>query len=99
MRRFRLTARALGRLYEIGRYTKNEWGVTQRDAYLQALDNRFQTLAAMPYMGKPRPELSLDLYSALEKTHVIFYTITDDEIQIVDILHQQMEPALHLYTQ
>jgi toxin ParE1/3/4 len=96
MPRFRLTPPALASLKSIGRYTGRMWGKTQRDKYLRALDRRFHELAKSPGKGRSRDELWKGLRSYREGKHVIFYFAERKEIIIADILHERMEPSLHL---
>ncbi len=93
---FRLTLRARQRLREIGRDTQKTWGVDQRNKYLTELDKGFHDLAVRPDKGRAREELAAGLFSFHLKSHVVYYYIQSDHIQIVDILHERMEPRLHL---
>ena len=44
-RRYRVTPRAQHDLINIARYTERNWGKTQRNIYLKAIEARFQWLA------------------------------------------------------
>lgn len=57
---FRVTPRAQEDLINIGLYTIRQWGVKQRNKYLQELDGRFQWLAGNPKLGKTRPDIEED---------------------------------------
>ncbi len=96
MAKFRLTEPAKIHLKEIGRYTLRLWGKHQRNDYLGALDARFHILAVSPKQGQSRDEIHPDLRSWHEGSHVIFYLVRKQEIQIVGILHEKMDPILHL---
>jgi plasmid stabilization system protein ParE len=43
-----------------------------------------------------RPELNVDCFSYFVGSHTIYYRITTGQIQIIDVLHQSIEPARHL---
>ena len=96
MPHFRLTPLALASFKSIGRYTGQIWGKAQRDKYLRALDRRFHDLAKSPGKGRARDELWKGLRSHREGKHVIYYFVEKKEIVIADILHERMEPSLHL---
>jgi toxin ParE1/3/4 len=96
MSRFRLTPAARQRLKIIGRDTQKVWGLAQRNKYLAELDKGFHDLAIRPDKGRARFEVSADLFSFHLNSHVIFYYIRPAHIEIVDILHERMEPLLHL---
>lgn len=93
---FRLTQAARQRLKIIGRDTEKTWGIAQRNTYLAQLDKGFHDLANRPDKGRARHEVVADLFSFHLNSHVVFYYIKPDHIQIVDILHERMEPRLHL---
>lgn len=93
---FHLTHAAKASLRSIGRYTEAKWGKTQRNTYLYALDNCFHTIAQFPMKGRARDELFASLRSYHEGKHVIFYLPHREDIIIVDILHERMDPSLHL---
>lgn len=57
MGNYRLTPRALEDLKSIGRYTLRQWGVRQRNQYLQDLDQRFKWLVEQPQLGKHRSDI------------------------------------------
>ncbi len=90
---FRLTPRAKDDLMSIGRYTLRKWGKKQRNRYLHELDERFQWLAEQPHMGKHRPDIEVDenYYCYLQGSHIIFYLIHDEGIDIIGIPHQSMD--------
>lgn len=87
-RRFRITPRALADLHDIGRYTAENWGKTQRDTYLAEIDARFAWLAQNPRAGKQRDDVAAGYYSFPQGSHVIFYLIGEDAIGIP---HKQMD--------
>jgi toxin ParE1/3/4 len=93
---FRLTPDAEARLEAIGNYTEQNWGYTQREKYLLAMDACFQRLAAKPMQGRERHDLREGLYSYPQGSHVIYYLVRNEYIIIVDILHESMEPGLHM---
>ena len=96
MSAFHLSQAARESLKSIGRYTEKMWGRAQRKKYLEALDNRFHDLAAAPEKGRSREALIPGLRSYQEGHHIIFYIVDTEGIIIADILHERMEPALHL---
>lgn len=51
MPKFRLTAKAVDDLRQIGRYTEATWGRKQRNRYLSKIDAAFQLLAGNPEAG------------------------------------------------
>jgi len=96
MYNYTLRKTAKENLEEIGRYTQKKWGVDQRNKYLLQLSKRFVWLAENPLFGKEREEIKSGYLSYNEGSHVIFYIIKDNSIDILAILHESMEPKRHL---
>jgi toxin ParE1/3/4 len=88
---FRLTPRAVEDLRAIGRYTRQQWGRKQRDDYLNAIDQRFTWLAQNPHRGCLRNDVASDYYSLPQASHIIFYLVRKNGIDIIGILHQSMD--------
>ncbi|MBV6415844.1 MAG: Toxin ParE1 [Steroidobacteraceae bacterium] len=88
---FRLAPRAYDDLKNIARYTRQQWSEAQREKYLRALDARFRWLAEHPQSGKHRPEIAEGYFSFPQGSHVIFYLIGKDDIDIIGVPHKQMD--------
>jgi len=90
-RKYRITTRAHDDLKNIGIYTEQSWGKTQRNAYLKEIGMRFQWLAENPLLGKHRAEICEGYYSFPHGQHVVFYLIDNDIINIIGIPHKEMD--------
>lgn len=88
---FRVTPRARDDLKNIGRYTLKSWGTKQRDTYLKSLDRRFAWLAEHPRLGKHRPDIGEGYYCFPQGSHLVFYTLREDGIDIIGVPHQEMD--------
>ncbi|MBL4608673.1 MAG: type II toxin-antitoxin system RelE/ParE family toxin [Pseudomonadales bacterium] len=93
---YKLRQAAKEDLEEIARYTKNEWGVKQRDKYLHALSKHFALLGDNPKLGRRRTEIKTGYYSSDYESHVVFYLICENHIEILGVLHKSMIPKRHL---
>jgi len=96
MKGFKLTLAAKEDLKEIARYTQNKWGKEKRDLYLTSLNNKFIWLAENPQVGRTRTEIKQGYMSYPEGKHIIFYRPKRTEIEILAILHQNMDFMQHL---
>lgn len=96
---FRLTPRAYDDLKNIARHTLQQWGEAQRHHYLSALDERFGWLAEHPYRGKHRPDIHNGYYCFPHASHLIFYLIRTDGIDIIGVPHKRMDALHHLSDQ
>lgn len=96
MPHFVLSPQATERLKQISLYTLENYGEQQRKKYLGLLREAMQTVAKNPEKGKERPEIKAGYYSISAGRHHIYYRVRDDHIEVIDVLHQSMEPLLHL---
>jgi len=87
---YRVTPRAFADLAAIARYTVAVWDESQRDAYLEAIEQRFSWLAKQPMAGRSRPEINERYRSFPEGSHVIFYIVREDGIDIIGVPHRSM---------
>ena len=93
---FKLTPHALKDLRDIARYTEIQWGRRQRTQYLIELDQRFQWLSVNPDLAMNRDEVKLGYLSYPQGKHIIFFRKTRNQIEILSILHRNMDVKRHL---
>ena len=92
MGKYHLTNKAVEDLSDIWNYTADTWSERQADLYYEMLVGFCQYLADNPEFGKNYDEIAEDLYGFRANKHVIFYrTISQNEIEIVRILHGSMD--------
>ena len=91
-----LTRAAQRDLLDIGRSTQRSWGRQQRVLYLAVIDKTFRLLAEHPGIGIDCSEIRPRYRKHPCQKHVIYYTVMDDSILIVRILHCAMDPVRHL---
>ena len=96
MSRYTLSPQAQNSILQIAEYTLENYGKVQRKKYLGLLRDKMRLVAKSPAMGKERPEIKAGYYSIRAEKHFIYYRIADSGIEIIDVLHQAMEPRLHI---
>ena len=96
MAKYILSPQAQRSLQDIRAYTLEHFGKQQTTAYLKILKKHMKDLAATPTRGKERDEIKVGYYSSFIGSHTIYYRIADVHIEIIDVLHQSMEPMRHL---
>lgn len=69
------------------------WGSDQLGPYLRALNARFEWLAEQPLAGRERDDVHPGYRSFPEGSHVIFYLVVDDGIDIIGIPHKSMDTS------
>ena len=72
------------------------WGDAQKRKYLEELNSGIRTLGHMPGLGMERAEISEGLRQYVIGLHVVYYRDFERHIRIVRILHQSMDPEMHL---
>ena len=77
-------------------YSFQQWSESLADLYLAALENGITQLAKEPENGKRRDSLREGYWSKRIEHHVVFYTFTDTEVRIRQVLHEVMDPGLHV---
>lgn len=96
MAKYILSPQAQNSLQDIRDYTLEHFGKLQTTAYLEMLQKHMKDLAATPTRGKERDEIRAGYYSSFIGSHTIYYRIVDTYIEVIDVLHQSMEPMRHL---
>lgn len=96
MPKYVLSPEAKKSLLQISYYTLNNHGETQRKKYLKSLRDKMRHISKSPDLRLKRDEIKVGYYSVCVEKHFIYYRITEIQIEIIDILHQSMEPRLHL---
>lgn len=97
MATFKLTTNAQNSLCGIKLYSAQNFGDRQTAIYIEKIYEKMKAAAEKPERGKRRDDLIEGLNSINAGSHVIYYTVKDTHIDIVDVLHQRMEPRLHLF--
>ena len=92
MARYHLTNKAAEDLAEIWNYTYDEWSENQADKFYFLLLDSCQEIAKNPNRGKKYDKVTEKLLGYKSNQHIIFYTIlSNDEIEIIRILHGRMD--------
>lgn len=91
-----LSLQAQNSLKQISRYTRENFGERQKRKYLKLLRDKMRSAAKSPDKGQKRSEIKEGYYSIRAGKHHIYYRIKETHIDIIDVLHQSMEPELHI---
>lgn len=91
-----LSPEAQQSLKEIKSFSVRNFGEQRAKTYLEQILTRFRELAANPALGKKRNELNVGYYSSFIGSHTIYYRTNSNLVEIIDVLHQSMEPTRHL---
>jgi len=92
MAKYRFTNKAVDDLTQIWNYTLNKWSEKQADIYYSMLIENCKEIASNPDLGKCYFEIREDLLGFKAGHHIIFYReIEENRIEILRILHEQMD--------
>jgi toxin ParE1/3/4 len=95
MPKYLLSPQAQQSLIQISHYTLDNYGQQRKKKYLKMLRTRMRTAAKSPEKGQKRNDVKVGYYSLRAEKHHIYYRIRDTHIEIIDVLHQSMQPKLH----
>lgn len=93
---YKFTVQAKLDLDEIRDYTLETWGADQAYLYVGKLRGGFESIDHDPGVGKDRRELLAGMRSLAVGSHTVFYIQEAGVVIIVRILHQRMDPHLHM---
>lgn len=109
MARLRISSPASRDLKHILEVSLDRWGKVARDRYAALLAAALKAIAGDPHgrATRDRAQLvagvrSLHLRNVRgagrvrDPVHVVFFRLHEDVVEIVRVLHERMEPALHL---
>lgn len=83
--------RAILDLEEIWFYTYTNWSKEQADRYHLLITKEIEFLSGKPVSGKIIDHVRNGYWSSKVKSHYIFYRYSQNELEIVRILHENMD--------
>ena len=78
-------------LEEIWLYTFQTWSIEQADRYHSLIVKEIEFLATNSLSGKKQDHLRKGYRSTKVKSHIIFYKVSGTELEIIRILHENMD--------
>jgi len=90
---YRISGEASQDIENIWLYTFENWSIDQADRYFNLIMNEIEYIAKNPKSGKDYSKVRAGYFRSRIKSHSIFYKINrkNEEIEIIRILHQQMD--------
>lgn len=93
---YNLSVEAANDIASIYEYSIEQFGLKRAGAYMADMQDRFQSLANNPSLGRDASELVSGIRRFVSDSHVIFYAPTDNGILVVRVLNQSMDFEQHL---
>ena len=83
-------------LTNIRQFSIDNWGNITASNYLSYLENQLKLLRDHSQIGTPCPEFQPGVRSRACKSHVIYYRVDKQSVEIIRILHGHQDPTYHL---
>lgn len=88
---FVISKRAVSDLEEIWLYTLEKWSVEQADRYYSLIFDEINYICKNSSSGKPKEHIRKGYRASKVKSHLIFYKVVNNTIEIIRILHERMD--------
>jgi toxin ParE1/3/4 len=96
MKGYVVSPRAHADIDEIWEYTADRWGIDQAERYVRTLQFAVETIARDPQKGRSCDDIRQGYRKYRVGSHVPFYRVTPQGVDIVRVLHQRMDFSQHL---
>lgn len=91
-----LTSKAKSDLSHIWDYTLAEWGIDQAEKYVRELWEAMQSQALDSSPSADIGDVRAEYRKVISGSHVVFFKLSVDGIDVIRILHQRMDFERHL---
>ena len=96
MNRYLLSPAAQADVEQIWAFSVDRWGRDQAEKYLREIQRGIDRAADNPMIGRVCDEVRSGYRRHPVGSHVLFYRVEGNMIDVVRILHKRMEMDLHL---
>lgn len=93
---YRLSPAAQQDLSAIWDYTQERWDATQAEIYIFEMRAAIERIAADPHRGRTCSDIREGYRRYSIGSHLIFYVVGADSVDVIRILHQRMDAGRHL---
>jgi toxin ParE1/3/4 len=88
---FVISKKAVADLEEIWLYTVEKWSIEQADRYYNLIVDEINYICKNINAGKSMEHVRKGYRASKVKSHLIFYRVLNDTIEIIRILHERMD--------
>lgn len=81
---------AISDLEEIWLYTEEKWSVEQANRYYQLIMDEISYICRNGQARKSMEHIRKGYFASKVKSHLIFYRVENDIVEIIRILHERM---------
>lgn len=93
---YRLTPAAQRDLSSIWDFTEERWDGRQAETYLREIQSAIERIAEDPSRGRSCDGIRGGYRQYGIGSHLLFYVESPGGVDVIRILHQRMDPGLHL---
>lgn len=88
---FVISKKVVSDLEEIWLYTVEKWSVQQADRYYNLIFNEINYISKNSNAGKSMEHVRKSYRASKVNSHLIFYRVINDTIEVIRILHERMD--------
>ena len=88
---FVITKMAVSDLAEIWLYTVEKWSVEQADRHYNLIFEEINYICKNTNTGKSMEHVRKGYRASKVKSHLIFYRVLNDTVEVIRILHERMD--------
>jgi toxin ParE1/3/4 len=96
MMNYVLSPRAQADIDEIWEYSADRWDIDQANRYVFEIRRAIEVVASDPRRGRSCDDIRRGYRRFSAGSHVLFFRIVADKIDVVRVLHQSMDFRRHL---
>ena len=93
---YALSPAARADIEEIWDYTVRQWGEAQAERYTRNIRDTCKALGDGTLSGRSAEDIRAGYYKAAVGSHVLFYRVRPNVVEIVRILHRNMDVGRHI---
>ncbi|MGB0429050.1 MAG: type II toxin-antitoxin system RelE/ParE family toxin [Bacteroidia bacterium] len=91
MAKYTFSQKAIKDLNSIWNYTVETWSEKQADKYYNIIVRQIDEISKNPQLGRSYYEVEENLLGLKVQKHIIFYQIKENTIEVIRVLHAQMD--------
>ena len=86
-----ISKKAVSDLEEIWLYTAEKWSIDQADRYYNLIFDEIHFICKNIHAGKSMEHIRKGYRASKVKSHLIFYRVQNDTVEVIRILHERMD--------
>ncbi len=88
---FVISKKAVSDLEEIWLYTVEKWSIQQADRYYNLIFDEINYICKNSSSGKSKDHIRKGYQASKVKSHLIFYKVSNNTIEVIRILYERMD--------